>query len=66
MNIIKRIDTKELRFDDSFSVAMYCSKLLATGKAEDAMVAREIVIHILNNWSNMDRYSGKCWILSLY
>lgn len=61
MDIIKRIDTKELRFDDSFSVAMYCSKLLATGKAEDAMVAREIVIHILNNWSNISEESYPIW-----
>lgn len=59
--IINQIDTDGLNFDDSFSTAMYCSKLLATGESKDAIAVRTIIVHILNNWSNISKESYPIW-----
>ena len=61
MNTITKIDTGNLSFDDYFSIAKRCSKLLSTGNSDDEMKARKIAIHVLNNWERISPELYPVW-----
>lgn len=61
MNVISLIDSGTITGDDSFSAAIYCSKLLSSGNPDEIILARTIVIHILNMWKHIPSETYPVW-----
>jgi len=61
-DIISTIDTNEsVSYEQSFDIALHCSKLLSTDNEEQEAVARKIAIHILNNWTKVPIETYPLW-----
>lgn len=61
MDIIDKIDTNNLTFEESFSIAQYCSQLLSNGSISDNLTVRTIAIHILNSWDRIPTTTYPIW-----
>lgn len=61
MDIIDKIDTNNLTFEESFSIAQYCSQLLSNGSTSDNLTVRTIAIHILNSWDRIPTTTYPIW-----
>lgn len=61
MDIIDKIDTNNLTFEESFSIAQYCSQLLSNGSISDNLTVRTIAIHILNSWNRIPTTTYPIW-----
>ena len=53
--ILEIENVKRLSFEQSFKIVSYCTKLLSQHLAESELSARKIVIHVLNNWGEVDK-----------
>ena len=51
----------QISFEESFKIVSYCTKLLSKHSSEDELLARKIVIHILNNWKKVDSNVYEMW-----
>lgn len=61
-DIIKMVDkNQEISYEQSFSSSMKCAKLLASGKEEDEVKVRQIVIHVLNAWERIPKETYPIW-----
>lgn len=55
VEIIYEIENaKRISFEQSFQIVSYCTQLLSKHSTEAELLARKIVIHVLNNWENVD------------
>ena len=60
--IIELIDkSKKISYEQSFSLAVECSKFLASGKEEDEAKARQMIIHILDAWTIIPSETYEIW-----
>lgn len=61
-DIINMIDkNRKISYEQSFSVSMECTKLLANGKEQDEAKVRQIVIHILDAWERIPKETYAIW-----
>lgn len=60
--IICEIEKVEnISLDQSFRIVSYCTYLLSLHSLEAELVARKIVIHVLNNWEKVDNMIYEVW-----
>ena len=60
--VISEIDKiKKISFDESFKIISHCTQLLSQHSVEAELLARKIVIHILNNWEKVDSNVYEVW-----
>lgn len=52
---------KRISFDESFKIISHCTQLLSQHSVEAELLARKIVIHILNNWEKVDSNTYEVW-----
>ncbi|RKJ51386.1 DEAD/DEAH box helicase [bacterium 1XD42-8] len=61
-DIINMIDkNRKISYEQSFSVSMECTKLLANGKEQDEAKVRQAVIHILDAWERIPKETYAIW-----
>ena len=59
--IIEIEKAEKISFDMSFRIVSYCTQLLSQHSVEAELLARKIVIHILNNWEKVDSNIYEVW-----
>lgn len=61
-NIINVLETKKIiTYEESFSMALYCAKLLAQTDEKDYDKARKIIIHVLNQLRKIPKETYDIW-----
>lgn len=59
--LIEIESAEKISFDTSFRIVSYCTQLLAQHTPQAELIARRLVIHVLNNWNKVDSNVHELW-----